>query len=152
MQDIAVSIAGNLTADPELRFTASGVAVASFTIAHTPRRPDGSGGYADGETLFLRCTTWRNTAENAAESLSKGARVVAMGTIGARSWEDAKTGENRTSVEMTVEELGVSLKYATVNVHKATRTQSAPVTDPVTGEAATERIKPGTAAPAASPR
>lgn len=116
-----IHIVGNLTDDPELRFTPSGAAVASFTIASTPRTFDkASGEWRDGEALFMRCSLWRQAGENAAESLTKGMRVIASGALKQRSYE-TKQGEKRTVVELDVEEIGPSLKYATAKVTKANR-------------------------------
>lgn len=115
-----ITVVGNLTADPELRFTPNGAAVANFTIASTPRTFDRqTNQWQDGEALFLRCSVWREAAENVAESLTKGMRVVAQGRLKARSYQD-REGNNRTSWEMDVDEVGPSLKYATA---KVTRTQ-----------------------------
>jgi single-strand DNA-binding protein len=116
-----IPVIGNLTADPELRFTDSGVPVAAFTVASTPRFYDqGSGQWKDGDTLFMRCSAWRDLAEHAAESLRKGTRVIVWGRLSQRSYQTDK-GENRTVFEMTADEIGASLKYATVQVRKATR-------------------------------
>ena len=116
--DTVLTVIGNLTADPELRFTQSGVAVASFTIASTPRTFDRqSNEWKDGEALFMRCSIWRDAAENVASSLEKGARVVAQGRLKQRSFTD-KEGNNRTVIEMDVDEIGPSLKYATADVTK----------------------------------
>lgn len=113
-----ITVVGNLTSDPELRFTPSGAAVANFTIASTPRTFDkASNEFKDGETLFLRASIWREAAENVAESLTKGTRVVAQGRLKARSYE-TKEGEKRTSYELDVDEIGPSLRYATVKVTK----------------------------------
>lgn len=115
--DVNITIIGNLTADPEMRFTPSGAAVANFTIAHTPRVHDkASGDWKDGETLFMRCSLWREAAENLTESLTRGTRVIATGRLEARSYD--KNGETRTVTEMRVEEIGPSLKYATAQVTK----------------------------------
>ena len=112
------TITGNLTADPELRFTPSGVPVANFTIASTPRILDRqSNEWKDGETLFIRCTVWRETAEYIAESLTKGSRVIAEGLLKSRRFE-TKDGENRTTIELDVEEIGASLKYGPVQPAK----------------------------------
>jgi len=112
------TISGNLTADPELRFTPSGVPVANFTIASTPRILDRqSNEWKDGETLFIRCTVWRETAEYIAESLTKGSRVIAEGLLKSRRFE-TKDGENRTTIELDVEEIGASLKYEPVQPAK----------------------------------
>lgn len=116
-----ITIIGNLTADPELRFTPSGAAVANFTVASTPRTFDKqSNEWKDGEALFLNCSVWRQAAENAAESLQRGMRVVVTGRLKARSYE-TREGEKRTVFEIDVDELGPSLKYATAKVTKTTR-------------------------------
>jgi single-strand DNA-binding protein len=116
-----ITVVGNLTGDPELRFTPSGAAVANFTIASTPRNFDRqTNEWKDGDTLFLNCSVWRQAAENVAESLQKGMRVVAQGRLKARSYE-TREGEKRTVMELDVEEVGPSLKYATAKVTRATR-------------------------------
>ena len=116
--DTIVTVTGNLTSDPELRFTVSGAAVASFTIASTPRKFDRqSNEFKDGETLFMRCSVWREAAENVAESLQRGTRVVAQGRLESRSYE-TKEGEKRTVMELAVDEIGPSLKKATAQVTK----------------------------------
>ena len=116
-----VTVVGNLTADPELRFTPSGAAVASFTIASTPRTFDrNTNEWKDGEALFLRCSIWRQAAENVAESLQRGMRVVAQGRLQQRSFE-TREGEKRTVVELEVDEVGPSLRYATAKVNKVAR-------------------------------
>ncbi|KDS93277.1 single-stranded DNA-binding protein [Mycobacteroides abscessus subsp. abscessus] len=118
--DTVITVVGNLTADPELRFTNSGIPVASFTVASTPRTFDRqSGEWKDGEALFLRCSIWRDAAENVAESLTKGTRVIVQGRLQQRSYTD-REGNNRTSIELQVDEIGPSLRYATA---KPTRTQ-----------------------------
>ncbi len=119
-----VTVVGNLTADPELRFTPSGAAVASFTIASTPRTFDrNTSEWKDGDALFLRCSIWRQAAENVAESLTRGMRVVAQGRLKQRSFE-TREGEKRTVVEMDVDEVGPSLKYATAKVNRTQRGSS----------------------------
>lgn len=119
--DTVITIIGNLTADPELRFTPSGAAVANFTVASTPRQFDRtSNEWKDGETLFMRCSVWRDAAENVAESLQRGARVLVAGRLKSRSYE-TKEGEKRTVVEMDVDEVGPSLKYATAKVNRTQR-------------------------------
>ena len=119
--DTTITVVGNLTADPELRFTPSGAAVANFTIASTPRIYDrASGEWKDGEALFLRCNIWREAAENVAESLTRGARVIVTGRLKQRSFE-TREGEKRTVVEVEVDEIGPSLRYATAKVSKAGR-------------------------------
>ena len=116
-----ITVVGNLTADPELRFTPSGAAVANFTVASTPRTFDKqTNEWKDGEALFLNCSVWRQAAENAAESLSRGMRVIVSGRLKARSYE-TREGEKRTVFEIDVEEVGPSLKYATAKVTKTTR-------------------------------
>ncbi|WP_109523725.1 MULTISPECIES: single-stranded DNA-binding protein [Nocardia] len=115
--DTVITVIGNLTADPELRFTPAGAAVANFTIASTPRVFDkNSNDWKDGEALFLRCNIWREAAENVAESLTRGARVIASGRLKQRSYE--KDGEKRTVIELEVDEIGASLKYATAAVNR----------------------------------
>ncbi|WP_323095593.1 single-stranded DNA-binding protein [Intrasporangium sp. YIM S08009] len=119
--DTVITIIGNLTADPELRFTPSGAAVANFTVASTPRMFDRqSNEWKDGETLFMRCSVWRDAAENVAESLQRGMRVIASGRLKSRSYE-TKEGEKRTVVEMDVDEIGPSLRSATAKVNKTQR-------------------------------
>ena len=119
--DTTITVVGNLTADPELRFTPSGAAVANFTVASTPRTFDRqSGEWKDGEALFLRCAIWREAAENVAESLTRGSRVIVTGRLKQRSFE-TREGEKRTVVELEVDEIGPSLKYATAKVNKASR-------------------------------
>jgi single-strand DNA-binding protein len=116
-----ITVVGNLTADPELRFTPSGAAVANFTVASTPRTFDKqSNEWKDGEALFLNCSVWRQAAENAAESLQRGMRVVVQGRLKARSYE-TREGEKRTVFEIDVDEVGPSLKYATAKVTKTSR-------------------------------
>jgi single-strand DNA-binding protein len=118
--DTVITLIGNLTADPELRFTPSGAAVANFTVASTPRTFDkNSNEWKDGETLFMRCAVWRDVAENVAESLQKGTRVLVSGRLKQRSYE--KDGQRHTVVEMDVDEVGPSLKYATAKVNKTQR-------------------------------
>ena len=119
--DTIITIIGNLTSDPELRWTPSGAAVANFTIASTPRTLDRqSQEWKDGEPLFLRCSVWRQAAENVAESLARGSRVMAQGRLKQRSFE-TKEGENRTVVELEVDEIGPSLRYATATVARVSR-------------------------------
>ncbi|MFI5783147.1 single-stranded DNA-binding protein [Nocardia sp. NPDC051570] len=117
-----ITVIGNLVAAPELRFTPAGAAVANFTVASTPRVFDRqSNEWKDGEALFLRCNIWREAAENVAESLSRGSRVIVTGALKQRSYE-TKEGEKRTVVELEVTEVGPSLKYATAKVNRTTRT------------------------------
>lgn len=116
-----ITVIGNLTGDPELRFTPSGSAVANFTIASTPRTFDRQANeWKDGETLFLRASIWREAAENVAESLTKGTRVIATGLLKARSY-DTKEGEKRTVMELECDEIGPSLRYATAKVNRSAR-------------------------------
>ncbi len=116
-----ITVIGNLTADPELRFTPSGAAVANFTVASTPRTFDRqSNEWKDGEALFLNCSVWRQAAENAAESLQRGMRVIVSGRLKARSFE-TREGEKRTVFEIDVDEVGPSLRYATAKVTKTSR-------------------------------
>lgn len=119
--ETTITVIGNLTGDPELRFTPSGSPVANFTIASTPRTFDRQANeWKDGETLFLRCSLWRDAAENVAESLTKGTRVIVSGRLKSRSYE-TKEGEKRTVVELEVDEIGPSLRYATAKVARVQR-------------------------------
>ena len=119
--ETVITIIGNLTNDPELRFTPSGAAVANFTVASTPRSFDRqSNEWKDGETLFMRCSVWREAAENVAESLTRGTRVIVSGRLRSRTY-DTKEGEKRTVVELEVDEIGPSLRYATTKVSKTSR-------------------------------
>ena len=119
--DTIITVVGNLTADPELRFTPSGAAVANFTVASTPRIFDRqSNEWKDGDALFMRCSIWREAAENVAESLTRGSRVIVQGRLKQRSFE-TREGEKRTVVELEVDEIGPSLRYATAKVNKASR-------------------------------
>ena len=120
--ETTITVIGNLTNDPEMRFTPSGSAVANFTIASTPRTFDtNSKEWKDGETLFLRAAVWREAAENVAESLTKGMRVIVSGRLKSRSYE-TKEGEKRTVIELEVDEIGPSLKYANAKVNRTQRT------------------------------
>ena len=111
-----ITVVGNLTADPELRYTQNGLAVANFTIASTPRNFDrASNEWKDGEALFLRASVWREFAENVAGTLTKGMRVMATGRLKQRSYE-TKEGEKRTTIELEVDEIGPSLRYAKATV------------------------------------
>jgi single-strand DNA-binding protein len=119
-----ITVVGNLTADPELRFTPSGAAVANFTVASTPRTFDRqSNEWRDGESMFLNCSVWRQAAENAAESLTRGMRVIVQGRLKARSFE-TREGEKRTVFEVDVDEVGPSMRYATAKVTKTSRSGS----------------------------
>jgi single-strand DNA-binding protein len=134
--DTIITVIGNVTSDPELRFTQNGHAVANFTVASTPRYLDRqSGDWKDGEATFLRCNIWRQAAENLAESITKGARLIVQGRLKQRSFE-TREGEKRTVMELEVDEVGPSLRYATAKINKVSRGQGsgtsngAPVDDP----------------------
>ena len=119
--ETTITVIGNLTTDPELRFTPTGSAVANFTIASTPRTFDrATNEWKDGDTLFLRSSVWREAAESVAESLTKGTRVIARGMLKSRSYE-TKEGEKRTVIEFEVEEIGPSLRYATAKTSRANK-------------------------------
>ena len=119
--DTIITVVGNLTADPELRFTPNGSAVANFTVASTPRVLDkATNEWKDGDALFMRCSVWRQAAENVAESLQRVQRVIVTGRLKQRSYE-TKEGEKRTVIELEVDEVGPSLKYATAKPNKTTR-------------------------------
>ncbi|MFI7240872.1 single-stranded DNA-binding protein [Streptomyces qinglanensis] len=120
MGDTPITIIGNLTDDPELKFTASGAALARFTVASTPRQFDReSGQYKDGTAMFLRCSAWRGLAENTVASLGKGHRVVVSGRLRQHNWQTPE-GENRSMLAMEVDEIGPSLRFATAQPVKAT--------------------------------
>jgi len=122
--ETTITVIGNLTNDPEMRFTPSGSAVANFTIASTPRTFDRqSNEWKDGETLFLRASVWREAAENVAESLTKGMRVIVSGVLKSRSYE-TKEGEKRTVIELDVQEIGPSLRYANAKVNRTQRSNN----------------------------
>lgn len=137
MNEPFVTIVGNVAGEPELRFAPSGVAVARFTVANTPREKSrATGEYEDGETMWVRVTAFKQLAENVAESLTKGSRVVVTGRLKQESWED-KEGQKRTSLVLLADEIGASLRWATAKINKATRgsetprtSHSAPETDP----------------------
>ncbi|GAB3282754.1 single-stranded DNA-binding protein [Microbacterium sp. MEC084] len=117
--ETVITVVGNLTADPELRYTQNGLPVANFTIASTPRNFDrASGEWKDGEALFLRASVWREFAEHVAGSLTKGMRVIAQGRLRQRSYE-TREGEKRTTIELEIDEIGPSLRYATAQVTRA---------------------------------
>ncbi|KIU02909.1 MULTISPECIES: single-stranded DNA-binding protein [Frigoribacterium] len=117
--ETVITVVGNLTSDPELRYTQNGLAVANFTIASTPRTFDrASNEWKDGEALFLRASVWREFGEHVASSLTKGSRVIAQGRLKQRSYE-TKEGEKRTSMELEIDEIGPSLRYATAQVTRA---------------------------------
>ena len=117
--ETVITVVGNLTADPELRYTQNGLPVANFTIASTPRTFDRQANeWKDGEALFLRASVWREFAEHVAGSLTKGSRVIATGRLKQRSYQD-REGNNRTAIELEVDEIGPSLRYATAQVTRA---------------------------------
>ena len=119
--ETVITVVGNLTADPELRFTPSGAAVANFTVASTPRTFDRqTNEWKDGDALFMRCNVWRQAAENVAETLTRGMRVMVQGRLRQRCFE-TREGEKRTVVELEVDEVGPSLRYATAKVNKVSR-------------------------------
>jgi single-strand DNA-binding protein len=136
--ETTLTVIGNLTNDPELRFTPSGAAVANFTVASTPKTFDRSSNeWKDGETLFLRCSVWKEMSENVAESLTKGMRVILSGRLKQRSYE--KDGEKRTVIELEVDEIGPSLRFASATVTRTQKggnqggqrqAQTAPASDP----------------------
>jgi len=124
--ETTITVIGNLTNDPELRFTPGGHAVANFTVASTPRTFNRqTNEWEDGETLFLRASLWREAAENVAESLTKGSRVIVTGRLKSRTYE-TKEGEKRTVIELEVDEIGPSLRYAQAKVQRITRSQQPP--------------------------
>jgi len=127
MTAIQVTVVGNLTADPELRFTGTGVPVATFTVASNERFKDAAGEWKDGPTSFVRCNAWRDLAEHVSESLAKGDRAVVTGTLRQRDYE-AQDGTKRTVWEVAVAEVGAALRYATVKISK-TRRDSVPVAE-----------------------
>ncbi|MGH8879401.1 MAG: single-stranded DNA-binding protein [Stackebrandtia sp.] len=134
-QDTTMTIVGNLTADVESGYSKTGTAWARFTIASTPRRYDtNTGGWVDGEALFLRCTVWRDLAEHAVQSLTKGQRVIATGKLRQSSWETPE-GDKRTAIGLDVDEIGPSLRWATAKVTRMTRTNAGaePPQDPWAG-------------------
>ncbi len=121
--ETVITVIGNLTGDPELRFIQSGAAVVNFTVASTPRTFDRqSNEWRDGDTLFMRCSLWRDAAENVAESLTKGMRVMVVGRLVSRSWDNH--GEKRTVTELQVDEVGPSLRYATARVTRTTKRET----------------------------
>jgi single-strand DNA-binding protein len=147
-----ITVVGNLTADPELRYTQNGLAVANFTIASTPRTFDRQANeWKDGEALFMRASVWREFAEHVASTLTKGSRVIASGRLKQRSYE-TKEGEKRTTIELEVDEIGPSLRYATAQITRASsgggamgggRGGAAPVADEPWGTPAAQSSKPG---------
>jgi single-strand DNA-binding protein len=151
--DTVITIVGNLVDDPELRFTPSGSAVAKFRVASTPRTYDRQAGeWKDGESLFLTCNVWRQAAENVAESLQRGMRVIVQGRLKQRSYE-TREGERRTVYEVEVDEVGPSLRNATAKVTKTTRSQGGfgddPWQTPAAGAAPQASHDPWSGGPAA---
>jgi len=139
-----ITIVGNLTADPELRYTQNGIAVANMTIARTPRHWNRqTNEWEDGEPMFLRASVWREHAEHVAGSLTKGMRVIAYGALQARSYE-TQDGERRAALELKVEEIGPALRYATASVSRAQRQQSAPSASVAADQDAWATTQPGT--------
>lgn len=131
--ETSITLVGNVVQDPELRFTPAGAAVANFTVASTPRTFDKNRNeWVDGEALFMRCSLWREPAENVAESLTKGTRVIVTGRLKSRSYE-TKQGEKRTVIELDVDEVGPSLRYATARVTKSQRGNGGGSPAPATG-------------------
>lgn len=125
--ETVITVAGNLTADPELRTLGSGASVCSFTIASTPRIWNRqTGQYEDGQALFMRCSAWRDLATHCAQSLAKGMRVIAQGRLQQRSYQ-AQDGSNRTVFEMQIDDIGPSLRYATTQVNRISRQPAGPV-------------------------
>ena len=149
--DTVITVIGNLTSDPELRFTPSGAAVANFTIASTPRTLDRqTQEWKDGEALFLRCSCWRQMAEHVAGSLVRGSRVMAQGRLKQRSFE-TKEGDKRTVIELEVDEIGPSLRYATATVAKAARPDGRPGGGTGAGEGGSAAGRAGSDDPWAAP-
>jgi single-strand DNA-binding protein len=137
--ETTVTVIGNLTADPDLRFTPAGVAMAKFTVASTPRVFDrDTNAYKDGDPLFLTCTAWRDLAEHVADSMHKGTRVVVVGRLRLSRWETDE-GEKRSAYGLDVDEVGVSLRFATAKVTKATRVRADEAPDEEWSTASTER-------------
>ena len=147
-----ITVVGNLTDDPELRFTPSGAAVANFSVASTPRNFDkNTNEWVDGEAMFLRCSIWRQAAENVAESLQRGMRVVVQGRLKARTYE-TREGEKRTVFEIEVDEIGPSLKFATAKVNRASRQGGGGGSPAVAAVAARRRSARAAAATSPAPR
>jgi single-strand DNA-binding protein len=152
--DTLITIVGNLTGDPDLCYTPTGTARATFTVAATPRAYDkNSGGWRDGETLFMACTAWRELAVNVAESLTKGTRVIVSGRLRQSRWEDRETGEKRQMMQLDADEIGPSLKFAAATVKKLTRTSATSTGSPPPDDpwAATSTTRPDPAGSAFDP-
>ncbi|ARC58654.1 Single-stranded DNA-binding protein [Frondihabitans sp. 762G35] len=141
--ETVITVVGNLTSDPELRYTQNGLAVANFTIASTPRTFDrASNEWKDGEALFLRASVWREFAEHVAASLTKGSRVMAQGRLKQRSYE-TKEGEKRTSMELEIDEIGPSLRYATAQVTRASSSRDGGAAGSFGGNRGSAPVGPG---------
>lgn len=144
--DTFITIKGNLTADPELRFTPAGAAVCNFTVASTPRVFDrNTNTWKDGTALFMRCTAWREAAENVAETLRRGMRVIVYGKLKQHDWQ-TPDGQNRSRVELEIEEVGPSLKFATAKVQRVSRRSTGAPATSGSGESDTSRELVGAAA------
>lgn len=144
-----ITVVGNLTADPELRYTQNGLAVANFTIASTPRTFDArSKEWKDGDALFLRASVWREFAEHVAGSLTKGSRVIATGRLKQRSYQD-RDGATKTAIELEIDEIGPSLRYATAQVTRAASNNSSGAAQSAQAAASEPWSTPGAAAPTA---
>src|SRR5947209_226786 len=129
MNETTITLTGHLTGDVELRFTQAGTAVANFTVATNPRRFDKTtGGYVDGDPLFLRCTAWKQLAENTAESFRRGDRVIVVGALRTNHYE-TRDGDKRSSIELTVTEIGASVQFAQIKIVKPARTGAASAAD-----------------------
>ncbi len=148
--ETVITVTGNLTDDPELRFLESGVALARFTVASTPRTFNkDTNQWVDGQAMFLTCTAWRQLAENAAESLTRGARVIVTGRLKQRHWETDE-GEKRSMFGLDVDEVGPSLRFATAKVNKTTRTSNGTATPDDPWTSASTSAPAGVGAGAAS--
>jgi single-strand DNA-binding protein len=149
--ETTITVIGNLTTDPELRFTPSGTAVANFTVASTPRQLDKqSGEWRDGDPMFLRCAVWKQYAENVSESLVRGSRVIVHGRLKQRSYE-TREGEKRTVTELDVDEVGPSLRYATAKVNRISRATGSEGSSSWTPEPAAAGVGAGVGAGAGDP-
>jgi single-strand DNA-binding protein len=148
--ETTITVVGNLTDDPEMRFTPQGVAMSKFRVASTPRVFDRTRNeYRDGDPLFLSCTAWRDLAEHVAESLTKGARVVVVGRLRLSQWEDKESGQKRSMIQLDVDEVGPSLKFATATVRKMTRAKGDGFIPADAPDDAWSTATPNTAQPAA---
>lgn len=146
MNNLNLTVVGNLARDPELRFTPNGTAVAKFSIAFNPRTLDKqTGEWRDGTPSFFECVVWRQLAENVAESLTKGMRVVVAGRLRTEEWEDEKTKEKRSRQVLDVEAIGADLTYATVKVQKMSRANETSSDDPWASATPARPAQPATA-------